>query len=71
MEADDPVAIVIAALNSFEPARDDTDNLYRSTSSSRVSAAYLIGIARRPRCLAYWSGFPMLSLAHPDRWFRS
>ena len=29
MEADDPIAVVIAALNSFEPARDDTDNLYR------------------------------------------
>lgn len=29
MEADDPIAIVIAALNSFEPSRDDTDNLYR------------------------------------------
>jgi hypothetical protein len=29
MLADDPVAVVIAALNSFEPSRDDTDNLYR------------------------------------------
>jgi hypothetical protein len=29
MEADDPVAVVIAALHSFEPSRDDTDNLYR------------------------------------------
>jgi hypothetical protein len=29
METDDPVAVVIAALNSFEPARDDTENLYR------------------------------------------
>jgi hypothetical protein len=29
MEPSDPVAIVIAALNSFEPSRDDTDNLYR------------------------------------------
>jgi len=29
MEAHDQIAIVIAALNSFEPSRDDTDNLYR------------------------------------------
>src|SRR5713101_4519749 len=29
MEADDRIAVVIAALNSFEPSRDDTDNLYR------------------------------------------
>ena len=29
MEADDPITVVIAALNSFEPSRDDTDNLYR------------------------------------------
>ena len=29
MEADDPIAVVIAALKSFEPGRDDTDNLYR------------------------------------------
>jgi len=29
MEADDLVAVVIAALNSFEPSRDDTDNEYR------------------------------------------
>jgi hypothetical protein len=29
MEPDDPIAVVVAALNSFEPARDDTDNLYR------------------------------------------
>jgi hypothetical protein len=28
MEADDPIAVVIATLNSFEPARD-TENLYR------------------------------------------
>jgi hypothetical protein len=28
METDDPVAVVIAALNSFEPARHDTENLY-------------------------------------------
>ena len=29
MEADDPIAIVIEALNPFQPALDDTDNLYR------------------------------------------
>jgi hypothetical protein len=29
MEADDPVAVVVAPLNSFEPSRDDTDNLNR------------------------------------------
>jgi hypothetical protein len=29
MEAHDQIAIVIAALNAFEPSRDDTDNLYR------------------------------------------
>jgi hypothetical protein len=29
MEAHDQIAIVIAALNSFEPSRDDTDSLYR------------------------------------------
>jgi hypothetical protein len=29
MEAHDPIAIVIAALNSFEPSRDDIDNLHR------------------------------------------
>ena len=29
MEADDPVTVLIAALNSFEPSRDDTGNLYR------------------------------------------
>ena len=29
MEAVDAIAVVIAALNSFEPGRDDTDNLYR------------------------------------------
>jgi hypothetical protein len=29
MEADDPIAIVIEALNPFQPTRDDTDNLYR------------------------------------------
>jgi len=29
MEAHDPIAIVIAALNSFEPSREDTDNVYR------------------------------------------
>jgi hypothetical protein len=28
MEADDPLAIVIGVLNSFQPGRDDTDNLY-------------------------------------------
>jgi len=28
MEADDPIAIVIEALNSFQPGWDDTDNLY-------------------------------------------
>lgn len=27
--ADDTIATLIAALNSFEPGRDDTDNLYR------------------------------------------
>ena len=26
---DDPINDIIAALNTFEPARDDTDNLYR------------------------------------------
>jgi hypothetical protein len=29
MEADDPIAVVIAVVNSFEPSRDDADNLYR------------------------------------------
>jgi hypothetical protein len=29
MEGHDQIAIVIAALNAFEPSRDDTDNLYR------------------------------------------
>jgi hypothetical protein len=29
MEPGDPVAVLIAALNSFEPSRDDTDNLNR------------------------------------------
>jgi hypothetical protein len=29
MEADDPIAIVIEVLNPFQPALDDTDNLYR------------------------------------------
>jgi len=29
MDTDDPIAAVIAALNSFEPSRDDTDNVYR------------------------------------------
>jgi hypothetical protein len=26
---DDPINDIIAALNTFEPGRDDTDNLYR------------------------------------------
>lgn len=65
MEADDPIAIVIEALNPFQLALDDTDNLYRLYQLSRVFALCLIGIALRRAMFSLLERFPDAEFGSP------